>query len=152
MFSELVRTLDGWEYRYDRFAASLPSRGSDGNQISKRWQEEFALLCRPRSTGVDDSNAIVTSYRLDRETSTRSCESHRARRSVDRPAARPAALSRANRNAISRPSPCDAPVIRIFLPASLLMRLNVGSENYSHKGHNGHEGGTRPFSLCRLQP
>src|ERR1700675_1766677 len=41
---------------------------------------------------------------------------------------RPAPLSRANRSAISRPSPCDAPVIRIFLPASLLMRLNVGSQ------------------------
>src|SRR5436309_11825189 len=30
----------------------------------------------------------------------------------------PPAPSRANRSAISRPSPCDAPVMRMFLPAN----------------------------------
>jgi hypothetical protein len=90
---------------------------SDCNQISKRSKRNLRYFAGLGPTGVDDSNAIVTSYPSGSRNvdailriSSRTAFSRSACRATS---ASPAALSRANRSAIPRPGPCDAPVIRI---------------------------------------
>jgi hypothetical protein len=57
MTSVLVRALDGLKYRYDRFITSLPSRGSDCDQISKRRQDSNAIS--PARAGIERSSGTL---------------------------------------------------------------------------------------------
>src|SRR5438034_3206344 len=61
-----------------------------------------------------------------------------------------AAPSPAKRRAIARPKPCDAPVMRTFLPASLLIRQNIRPGPRSTQALRRHLCSVRAAYPCQI--